>query len=295
MEKTEQNDFSREAVRCSKVTIIGNMLLVLLKLAAGIIAHSGAMLSDAIHSASDVLSTVVVIIGVKFADRPEDEDHQYGHERFECVAGIILSIFLLATGVMIGVGGLEKIFGGADVIQIPGALALVGAVVSIVVKEWMYHYTIKVAVRINSSALKASAWDHRSDALSSIGALIGIIGARMGYPVMDPIASVVICLFIIKVAISIFRESVDKMVDKALPDDKVQAIRATVEGTAGVEGIHNLKTRMFGSKEYVDVIILVDRDATLASAHYIANCVHDSVEHEHPSVKHCMVHVHPTE
>lgn len=294
MEKNVQTDFSKEALRCSNVSIVGNVVLSVLKLIAGIVAHSGAMISDAVHSASDVFGTIIVIIGVKFADKPEDDQHPYGHERFECVAAIILSAVLLATGIMIGVSGFEKIFGASsNEIQIPGRLALVAAIVSILTKEWMYWYTIIVANRIHSSALKANAWHHRSDALSSVGALIGIAGARMGYPIMDAIASVVICLFILKVSIDIFREGIDKMVDKALPAEQVALIRSTIENEAGVEGIHALKTRMFGSREYVDAIIEIDKNATLYNAHIIANNVHDTVEREYPAVKHCMVHIHP--
>ena len=283
------------AMKVSGVSIAVNLLLSLFKLLAGILAHSGAMISDAIHSASDVGSTFVVIVGVNLSSKKSDKEHQYGHERMECVSSIILSGLLLATGIGIGMNGIENIIkstSGAS-IAIPGTLALIAAVVSIVVKEWMFWYTRSAAKKINSGALMADAWHHRSDALSSIGALIGIGGARLGFPVLDPIASVVICLFILKAAIDVFRDAVDKMVDKSCDEKTMEEMRQVICKQNGVLGISSLQTRMFGSRIYVDAEIEADGSLTLVQAHDIAEEVHQSIEDSFQDVKHCMVHVNP--
>lgn len=298
LNKTSERTNSKEqqiAMRVSSVSIVINIILSLLKLLSGIIAHSGAMISDAIHSASDVLSTVVVIIGVKMSGKKSDRDHQYGHERLECVSSIILSGLLLATGIGIGISGLENILAGTsgEALAIPGRLALIAAIVSLIVKEWMFWYTRTAAKKINSGALMADAWHHRSDALSSIGAFVGILGARLGYPVLDPAASVVICIFIAKAAIDIFKDAIDKMVDHSCDDDTVNQMRDVIAGISGVARIDLIRTRLFGSKIYVDIEIAVDGELTLNKAHAIAEDVHLSIENTFPNVKHCMVHVNP--
>ena len=199
----------KEAIKVSKVSIIAHIVLSLFKLIAGIVANSYAMISDAIHSASDVVSSVIVIIGVKIANKASDKSHPYGHERFECIASIILSVILIITGLGIGVSGIRNIFTGEyQNLEMPGLIALIMAIVSIVTKEAMYWYTRGVAKKINSSAVMADAWHHRSDALSSIGSFIGILGARMGFLVLDSVASIVITIFIVKAGVDIFIETV---------------------------------------------------------------------------------------
>ena len=290
---TKEND-KKIAMRVSTVSIVVNIALSVLKLLAGIVAHSGAMISDAVHSASDVFSTIVVIIGVHAASKEADEEHPYGHERMECVAAIILAVVLFATGAAIGYSGLNQLRdGNYKNIAVPGVLALVAAIVSIVTKEWMYWYTVIAAKKINSGALKADAWHHRSDALSSIGALIGIGSARMGYPFMDSVASVVICVFIIKAAYDIFKDAIDKMLDTSCDKDTVKKLRKVIQSQEGVLGISKLATRIFGSKIYVDVEIEADGNIRLKDAHDIAENVHDAIEHKFENVKHCMVHVNP--
>lgn len=295
MNKIKENKIDNDkkiAMRVSAVSIAVNIALSVMKLLAGIIAHSGAMVSDAVHSASDVFSTFIVIIGVHAASKDADEEHPYGHERMECVAAIILAVVLFATGAAIGYNGLNQLRDGKN-IAVPGVLALVAAIVSIVTKEWMYWYTIIAAKKINSGALKADAWHHRSDALSSVGALIGIGGARMGYPFMDSVASVVICIFIIKAAYDIFKDAIDKMLDTSCDKDTVKKLRKVIESQDGVLGISKLATRIFGSKIYVDVEIEADGNMRLKDAHDIAENVHDAIEHKFENVKHCMVHVNP--
>ena len=293
---TNENDFQKVANRVSMITIIGNIALSVIKLLAGIIAHSNAMISDAVHSASDVFSTIVVIIGIKLASKKSDKEHPYGHERLECVAAIVLAIVLFITGLGIGMEALKNIASGNyDNLQVPGILALIAAILSIVTKEGMYWYTRYYAKKIDSSALMADAWHHRSDAFSSIGALIGIGGARLGFPIMDSIASLVIFVFIVKAAFDIFKDSVDKMVDKACPEEITDNMRKIIMEQPGVEEIDVLKTRLFGAKMYVDVEILVDGELTLIKAHEIAERVHDAIEENFPEVKHCMVHENPNE
>ena len=287
-------DFEKTATRVSAVSIAGNAALSLFKLLAGMLAHSGAMISDAVHSASDVLSSFIVIIGVKLSVREADKEHPYGHERFECVAAIVLAVVLAVTGIMIG----YKAFGSIEERgsqPMPGLLALVAAAVSIVVKEAMYWYTRHFAKRLNSSSLMASAWDHRSDALSSVGALVGIAGARLGHPVMEPIASLVICLFILKAAYDIFRDAMSKMVDRAADAETEKRLADCVLSEKDVLGVDSLQTREFGCRIYVDLEIRLDGALSLYEAHDIAERVHDRIERDFPSVKHIMVHVNPDE
>ncbi|GAB5081628.1 cation diffusion facilitator family transporter [Hominimerdicola sp. 21CYCFAH17_S] len=282
------------AMRVSFVSIAVNIALSAGKLIAGIVGRSGAMISVAVHSASDVFSTVVVIIGVRLADKKADEEHPYGHERLESAAAIILAAVLMATGLCIGYTGLKSIFGGGyDSLAVPTVLPLIAAAVSIAVKEWMYWYTRAAAKKINSDALMADAWHHRSDSLSSVGSLIGIAGARLAFPILDPIAGVVICLFIIKSAYNIFRDAMDKMVDKSCDKALVDKMRKEISAQPDVIRLDEIKTRLFGSRIYVDIEIAADASATLKKAHEIATEVHNIIEEKFPSVKHCMVHVNP--
>lgn len=287
-------DYEKVAMKVSKVSIAANFVLTVLKLLAGVIAHSSAMISDAIHSASDVFSTIVVIVGIRISGKASDKDHPYGHERMECVAAIVLATILAATGLGIGYSAVGKIAGGDyALLAVPGMLALAAALLSIVVKEGMYQYTRIYAKRIDSGALMADAWHHRSDALSSIGALIGIAGARMGFPILDPVASVVICFFIEKAAYEIFMDAVDKMVDKACDDEVENALRECALAQSGVLGVDLLQTRVFGNKIYVDIEIRVNGEMKLREAHGIAEQVHDAIEQNFPKVKHIMVHENP--
>ena len=292
---TEELEFQKVVNKVSLITILGNVALSVLKLLAGIVAHSNAMISDAIHSASDVFSTVVVIIGVKLASKEPDKEHPYGHERLECVAAIILAMVLFITGLGIGMEAFQNITSGNySELQVPGILALVAAIVSIVSKEAMYWYTRYYAKRIDSGALMADAWHHRSDAFSSVGALIGIGGAMLGFPVMDSIASLVIFVFIAKAAFDIFKDAIDKMVDHSCDEETEKRIYDCVMDNEYVLGIDLLHTRVFGNKIYVDVEILADESCTLREAHDIAETVHNEIEQNFPKVKHIMVHVNPT-
>lgn len=289
-------EFERVATKVSMVSIVGNLILSVFKALAGVIAHSGAMISDAVHSASDVFSSIIVIIGVRISAKASDDEPPYGHERFECVAAIVLSVVLFLTGLMIGIGAVRNIAGGDyQNLTVPGVLSLAAAFISIIVKEAMYWYTRSYAERYDSSALMADAWHHRSDALSSVGALIGIAAARMGFPVMDAVASLVICFFIAKAAYDIFKDAIDKMVDHSCEKETEAALLDCASSQQGVLGVDVLHTRVFGNKIYVDIEISADSSLSLAEGHQIAEQVHTAIEQQFPKVKHIMVHVNPSE
>jgi len=295
LEKTLENtDLEKTAVKTSVVTIIANFALTVFKLLAGIFGASMALISDAVHSASDVFSTIIVLAGVKVSAKKADKKHPFGHERFECVAAIILAMVLLATGAAIGYTGVKNIVTGEYLnFELPKIIALVAAAVSIVVKEGMFWYTIAAAKKVNSSALKADAWHHRSDALSSVGSLIGVVGAMCGVPILDSVACLVICLMIIFAAIKIFIDAINKMTDEACDEKTEGEIREFISSCEGVERIDDLLTRKFGNRIYVIVEIACERNLPLYEAHAIAEKVHSGIEENFPLVKHITVHVNP--
>ena len=279
-------------MRISAVSIVFNIALTAFKLIAGIVASSAALVADAVHSASDVLGSLIVMVGAVFSHKAADEGHPYGHEKLECIASILLGNILIVVGALIGYSGIMKIISGTA-IAVPGRLALVAAGVSIVVKEALYWYTIIGARKINSVSLKAEAWHHRSDALSSIGSLAGVLGARLGVPILDPIAAIIICLFIFKVAIDIFKDSINRLVDRSCGEVETEEMVDTIKTVPGVMGVDDIKTRLFGSRTYVDIEISADGEQKLRDAHAIAETVHHTMENEFPDVKHCTVHVNP--
>ena len=277
------------------VGVLGNVILTAFKLFAGIYGKSAAMVSDAVHSLSDVFATFIAFLGTMLSKRPADKEHPYGHERIECVASLILGAILLVTGVGIGKAGLENIFAGNyQSLTVPGMIALVAAVVSIVTKEGMYWYTRYYARIINSPAFMADAWHHRSDAFSSIGSLIGIGGAMMGFPVLDSAASVIICVFILKVSYDVIKDAIQKMMDTSRGAEYEKTLKEFVAAQDGVEGVDSVHSRMFGNKVYVDLEIAVDRDKTVGEGHEIAERVHRLLEQNFSDIKHVMVHVNPS-
>ena len=250
------------------VGVAGNIILVIFKLYAGIIGKSGAMVSDAVHSLSDVFATFVAFIGVRVSKKEPDAAHPYGHDRFECLASMVLGLILCATGVGIGVSGAKTILAGNyDHLAVPGNIALLAAVVSIGVKEAMFWYTRHYAKKIGSSAFLADAWHHRADALSSVGSLIGIAFAKKG---------------------------VSKMLDTSCGEEWERAMTDFILSRPGVEAVDMLQSRKFGDKIYLDVEISVDGEQSLRDAHKIAENVHDTVEREYPKIKHIMIHENPS-
>lgn len=280
--------------KVSFVGIFGNIVLTAFKLFAGIYGKSGAMVSDAVHSLSDVFATLIAFLGVKLSKQVADQRHPYGHERMECVASLILGMILLLTGLGIGKVGLENIMSGDyEKLAIPGVIALVAAIVSIVTKEAMYWYTRHYAKILNSPAFMADAWHHRSDAFSSIGSLIGIAGAMMGYSVLDSVASVVICMFILKVAYDILKDAITKMLDTSCGEEYEKQLIDFITQQQDVVCVDMLHSRMFGNKVYVDLEIEVDGSKPLVESHAIAEQVHASVEQTFTDIKHIMIHVNP--
>lgn len=282
----------KTANRVSVITIVINLFLSLLKFVIGFIADSQALISDAVHSASDVISTVAVIFGINMSSKKADTSHPYGHERIECIFSMILSVILFVTGISLGISAIKVIMNGSE-IAVPGKIALVASIISIVVKEWMYHYTKRAAKKLNSSSMMADAWHHRSDALSSIGSLIGIGGAIIGFPICEPAASIVICIFIAKAAFDIFIDAVDRLIDSSCSEEEIEQIKEIIFEVEGVERIDKLMTRRFGSKIYVDLEIAQNGSLTLYESHEIAEKVHDRLEEKMKEIKHCMIHVNP--
>ncbi len=291
--------------RVAVVGVMGNVLLVVLKLFAGLAGRSSAMVSDAFHSLSDVLATFVAYLGATFSEAPEDKTHPYGHEQFEDLAAIVIGLTLLATGGALCYHGVAEVWRdvhltlSGDVAalerRVPTTLPLIAAIVSIVVKEAMFWYTLIVANKLNSPAFRADAWHHRTDAFSSIGSLVGIVGARWGFPIMDPIASVVISFFILWVAVGVLRSSAALTVDTSCGEEFEKEARELILAIDGVDRLDLVRTRKFGSRVYVETEISVDGAKSLYDAHRIAHEVHNAVETRFPVVKHIMVHVNPTQ
>lgn len=277
-------------IKITTNTIVGNIIIGVLKIICGVISSSTAIIADGIHSISDVFTSIGVIIGLKLSGKEADKEHPYGHERIESITALFLSIVLFMVAIGIGYTGINKII--IKQYEVPGGLAIIAAIVSILVKEWMYFYTIKYAKLLNSASLKADAWHHRSDSLSSIGALIGVIGARAGYPILDPVVAIVICVIIIKVSYDICKQSITQLIDVSAGDDTIEIIECKILSIDGVIKIDRLRTRQYASKLYVDVDISVDSKVTVEDGHDIARRVHDCIE-EDKNIKHCMVHVNP--
>lgn len=280
------------------VGIFGNVVLSAFKLFAGIFGHSAAMVSDAVHSLSDVFATLIAYIGRKLSEKPADDEHPYGHERFECIASVILGAILIATGVRIGLSCVDAIVNKTYLTAAePGIIALIAAIASIVVKESMFWYTRYQAKRIKSSAFMADAWHHRSDALSSIGAFVGIGAARMGYPIMDSVAGLLISVVILIVAARIISDAVNNMLDRSADPALMKEMRKAINDYSAERdldvSVDSLITRRFGDRVYVDLEIGIDGNMRLKDAHDIAEEIHSMIEKEYKDVKHVMVHINP--
>ena len=276
------------------VTIVVNLVLSIGKFVAGIVGNSTAMVSDAVHSASDVLSTFIVLIGARIAVKSEDRDHNYGHDKFENIASVILAMMLFATALALGYAGIQSIISATkgEFVK-PSYIALVAAIVSIVVKEGMYWYTIYYAKKLDSQALKADAWHHRSDAFSSVASFVGILGAILGALVLEGIATLLIAVLIIKVSYDIVKVVIKQLTDHAAPEELVSKIYKTIDEDEDVKNIDVLKTRISGSIIYVDAEIAVDSSLNIVDAHAIAERVHDKIEQDFKEVRHIAIHVNP--
>lgn len=276
-----------EVMWVSVKSMIINTLLSIFKLILGVIFNSVALMSDGVHSASDMFSTIFVILGIKISRKKSDKKHPYGHDRFECLMTFILAFILGGTGIGIGIIGIKKIINRQNLVM-PGIITLVAAFISILVKEWMFHFTKRAAKNMNSTIVMADAWHHRSDALSSVGAVIGIAGARLGIKVLDPVASMIICVFILKATYDIIKDSISKLIDSSCDDNYEDKIKNLIL-SCDVKGIKELKTRKFGSKVYADVEVILDENMPLINADERAEYIHSKVESEFSDIKHCSV------
>lgn len=275
-----------------------NFLLVIFKFIAGILGHSAAMIADAVHSLSDFATDIVVLIFTRISNKPQDKNHDYGHGKYETLATAIIGIVLFAVGASIcwnGLQAIQTVWQGGR-LPAPGMLAFAGAIISIVSKELIYRYTIHVGRKINSSAVIANAWHHRSDAFSSIGTAIGIGGAIVlgeSWSVLDPMAAVVVSFFIMKVAVQLLKTCVDELTEKSLPDEIEKEICLIAENTPGVSAIHNLRTRRIGNHYAIEMHVRMDGHLTLYEAHAKASVIENKLKEKYGNETHVGIHVEP--
>ena len=295
MEDTDEKTRERKIYRVTIIGSICNLMLLIFKFVAGIVGQSAAMIADAMHSLSDFVTDIIVIVFVKISNKPQDKDHDFGHGKYETLATAIIGIILFFVGIGILWNGACSIWGvlHGEKLEEPGKIALYAALASIVLKEALYQYTRIVGEKVNSKSVVANAWHHRSDALSSVGTFIGIGGAIMGLEILDPLASLVVCGLIIKVAVEIYIAAFNQVIDRSADKETLEKIENTINSVSGVKHIDDVKTRMHGSKIYVDVEIAVDGSLTVYDGHKIAEEVHHKIEDTLPEAKHCMVHVNP--
>lgn len=297
-----ESEKSLRAKGIYKITIIGsvvNFLLVVFKFFAGIVGHSAAMLADAVHSLSDFITDIVVIVFVRISNKPEDKDHDYGHGKYETLATAIIGLFLLCVGFGIFWSGASSIYGflHGEQLEAPGVVALIAAVLSIIFKEILYRYTVIQGKKLNSQAVVANAWHHRSDALSSVGTAIGIGGAILlgdHWRVLDPIAAVVVSFFIMKVSVQLLVPCVDELLEKSLPDDVEKEIEQTVLSFPGVSEPHNLRTRRIGSYYAIELHVRMDGKIALEEAHRMATAIENKLKDMFGEGTHVGIHVEPT-
>lgn len=277
---------------------IVNMILLILKFAAGILGHSAAMVADAVHSLSDFLTDIVVIAFVRLSSKPADKDHDYGHGKYETIATSIIGMALIVVAVMLGWNGIDKIIYviQGNKLESPGIIALVAAIVSILLKEWVFRVTRKVALEVNSQALEANAWHHRSDALSSVGTTIGIGGAVMlgsNWAVLDPIAAVVVSVLIFITAFRLLRQASGELLEESLPKETEDKIEEIVYRDTLVRDIHNLHTRRIGSIIAIEMHLRLPGDITLTESHCHASEIERSLRDEFGDNTHIMLHIEP--
>ena len=288
--------------RIYRITLAGsivNVVLLVFKFAAGILGHSAAMIADAIHSLSDFLTDIIVIVFVRLSSKPADRDHDYGHGKYETLATSVIGLALAVVAVLIGWDGIKKIVYvlQGNRLESPGIIALWAALLSIVLKEWIFRATRKVANEVKSKALEANAWHHRSDALSSVGTAIGIGGAVMlgdGWAILDPIAAIVVCVLIIVTAFRIIRQSSGELLEESLPKETEDRIEQIVYQDTLVSDIHKLHTRRIGNIIAIEMHLRMPAGITLAESHVHATAIEQSLKTEFGKGTHIMLHIEPT-
>ena len=275
-----------------KVTLIGtasNLILSIIKFAGGIIGHSAAMVADATHSVSDLLTDMIVLIMFKVGQKPKDEDHPYGHGKAETLGTTVVGFIIISVGIGLAYEAWEMIQPGIS--RIPEPLAAGTALISIFIKEWLFRYTRSVGEKSNNSLLLANAWHHRSDAISSIAALVGIIGAMLGFPALDPIAATMVAFMIMKVGYELTLGGFRDLMDTALDEKDTQSIQVAIDDVSGVLKSHDLRTRKIGGEILMDVHIQVDSDLTVTEGHEVAERVRRKLIKNYPNTQDVLVHV----
>lgn len=290
-DKAKHEDDFKTAEKWAIIGVVGNIILAAFKAFAGIVGGSSAMVADAIHSASDIVASAVVYVSLKIAKKPADEEHPFGHGKAEAISTSIVGLMLIAAGIQIIRTAYLTISGGS--IEAPSIIALYAAVLSIVIKEAMYRVTYKVGKRINSPSTIANAMDHRSDAFSSIATFVGIGGAILGYPIMDPIAGAIVAVFILKMGYEIIIDAANQIMDKSPEKDKIMLIREVVLDTPGVESTHDIRVRQSGPFYLVDLDICVDKNTSLDKAHEIGDIARSNVYKALDKIFEVRVHIDP--
>lgn len=285
-------DRYNESNKVTMLSIVLNIILAILKMLAGILGNSTAIIADGLHTASDIVTSIGILVGNKISRKPRDKEHQYGHEKAESLVSFTLAAVLILIAIKIGFDGITVLF-SLDELQVPTVLPLIMSIVSIVVKEYQYQITIKVAKRINSSSLKADAWHHRSDALSSIAAFIGIGGAILGIKILDPIASVIVAIVVVKVGIDILKSSCNELMDSSINENDIKKINDIVNDYNKVYGIKDIKTRKYGSVAFIDMSIFVDNNESLEEAHEIADDIEKEIINKLNYIKDINIHIEP--
>ena len=281
----------RDSKTCTLVGLGVNIVLAIFKMLAGILGLSYAMIADAIHSISDCLATGTVYVSLRIGEKPADESHPYGHANAETIAAFLVALIILATGVLVGVSAVHLI--AHKHFETPATITLVAAIASIVVKEGLFRYTLKVGKRSNSPAVIANAWDHRSDAYSSVAVLAGILGARLGYQYLDPVAGLLVSAFIIRVSLTLLRPNIGILMDESPSSAILDQIRATALEVGGIKAIDDLKVHRRGSSFTIDMEIAVSSRLTVEQGHEIADKVSSSLMDTLEHVQDVMVHVNP--
>ena len=288
----------KEIYKVTLVGSVGNVALLTFKFIAGILGHSSAMIADAVHSLSDFFTDVIVLLFVNLSAKPQDTSHDYGHGKYETIASFIIGLALVAAATGIIFSGGMKLYDWARGEQLvaPGMLALWAALFSIAVKETLYQYTARCGRRLDSQAVIANAWHHRSDALSSRGAAIGIAGAILlgnRWTVLDPFASVIVGLMLVKVAVDLLRTSIGELTESSLSDDIEQEIEHLICGVTGVSQPHNLKTRRIGNRIAIEVHVRMDGNMSLRDAHDRATTIEQIIKDRFGSQTHVTIHMEP--
>lgn len=292
------NSRQREIYRVTIVGSVVNLLLLIFKFVAGIVGHSAAMVADSVHSLSDFVTDIVVMLFVRLSGRPADEDHDYGHGKFETLATLFVSLVLLGVAVMLFVNGVVDIVSAlhGEKLETPGLVALIAAAASIVIKEILYRYTVRCGKKVNSQVVVANAWHHRSDALSSIGVLVGVAGAMLlggSWSILDPIAATIVSVFIAKVAYNLLMPSLEELLERSLPKEVEQRILDIILSVDGVSSPHHLRTRRIGSAYAIEVHIRMDGNLTLTQAHAVTTTVERLLKQEFGDSTHVGIHTEP--